>query len=127
MDTGTILNAGDVVVVRDDLEEKNYPEKDNDYSLYATQGMADLHGQTVVIESVVYGWGHLEPDTVEDESRHRRYTLKNADGESLCPGLLWCPSMFSGYATGDAAEELPEVSDEDASAFLLCLLGGDGA
>lgn len=116
MDPRTILNVGDIVVIREDLEETDYPEA-NGEELYATEHMRRLRGRTAVVSSVVYGWSW---ENQEDDSLPRRYELKDLEGNNIANNLLWCPSMFSCFSP-IADEELPEVSDEDMCAFMECL------
>lgn len=117
MDPKTILNVGDIVVIREDLEEMDYPEA-NGNELYATERMTVLKGRTAVISRVVYGWSW---ENQEDDSLPRRYELKDLEGNNMANNLLWCPSMFSPFSPILRDEELPEVSDEDMCAFMVCL------
>lgn len=119
MDPKTILDVGDIVIIREDLEETDYPET-NGNELYATERMAGLKGRTAVVSRVVYGWG-WEDQHDDSLKLPRRYELKDLEGNNMANNLLWCPSMFSPFSPILRDEELPEVSDEDMCAFMGCL------
>lgn len=119
MDPNINLFVGDRVVVREDLKEKYYEEKET--SLVATTAMTALAGKTVEITSVVFGWN--SDGEMEEPDDPRRYFVRE---EFSCEDvsdfygvkLFWCPAMFSGFAE-DANAEPIVVPHEDIFDYMM--------
>lgn len=112
LDTSTILDVGDRVVVRRDLDALtlNYPEEIGG-GLSATTMMESRRGETLVVKRVVWGFNDANDDT---SGYPRRYIMETEDGEE--DSFYWCPSMFERIV--ESGEELKSPSVESLFAFL---------
>ena len=112
LDPSTILDVGDKVVVRRDLDALafNYPEEIGG-GLCATAMMESRRGETLVVKRVVWGFDDANDDT---SGYPRRYIMKTEDGEE--DSFYWCPSMFEQIV--ESGDELESPSVESLFAFL---------